>query len=79
MPANPRRPRDTNELASFIVAIAVGEKVNDSRPAADSAATAARRKRGAIGGKTRAANLEPKNRRAIAKKAAAARWSSRSK
>jgi hypothetical protein len=77
--AMPRRPRDTNELARSIVAIATGEQVDDSRPAPDSPATALRRTRGAKGGRARAANLEPKDRRAIAKKAAAARWSSRAK
>jgi hypothetical protein len=76
---NPRRPRDTNELAKSIVSIAIGEKENDSRPTADSATTLAQRRRAAKGGKARAANLEPKERRTIAKKAAAARWSSRTK
>jgi hypothetical protein len=74
----PRRPRDTNELAKSIVSIATGEIEDDPRPAAD-AVTARRRRHGAKGGKTRAANLEPKERRAIARKAATARWSSRTK
>jgi hypothetical protein len=77
--AMPRRPRDTNELARSIVSIATGEQENDSRPAQDSPVTASRKKRGAKGGKARAANLEPKERRAIAQKAASARWSSRTK
>jgi hypothetical protein len=72
-------PRDTNEPAHSIVAGATGEQESDSKSVTDSPATALRRTRGAKGGRTRAANLEPKERRAIAKKAAAARWSSRAK
>lgn len=61
----PKRPRDSAQLAKFIVEIASGERVNDKpvqRPAQSK------------GGKARAAKLSTQKRRAIAKKGAAARW-----
>jgi hypothetical protein len=61
----PARPRDMNELAARIGAIATGEIEDDSRPV-DAAAV----KRG----KARAAKLTPARRKQIAKKAAAVRW-----
>jgi hypothetical protein len=65
------RPRDPAQLAKLIVDIATGEvedRVEDGR---DAAAAALGRK----GGAARAANLSKAQRSAIAKKAAAARWS----
>ena len=62
----PKRPRDSAQLAKFIVEIATGERPND-RPTETSEAA---RKRGVA----RAAKLTPAKRRKIAKKAAAARW-----
>jgi hypothetical protein len=65
MPKHPRRPKDSADLARLVVEIASGEKPNDSFPVATPAT-----KRG----EARAAALTPKRRKAIAKKAAAARW-----
>jgi hypothetical protein len=71
----PKRPRDTNQLAHFISQIATGEladvKTDDGK---DPAAVALGRKGGLKGGKARADSMTAKQRQAIAKKAAAARW-----
>ena len=67
---NPKRPRDTAELAKLIVEIATHEKPN-VKPLANDAAV--RR------GNARADALTPRKRSAIAKKAARARWAKREK
>lgn len=73
---NPKRPRDPNQLAHLIAAIATGEvddvKTDDGK---NPAAVALGRKGGLKGGKARAKKLTAKERSAIAKKAAEARWS----
>jgi hypothetical protein len=75
MAKNLKRPRDTNQLAHFITQIATGEladvKTDDGK---DPAAVALGRKGGLKGGKARAEKLTGKQRSAIAKKAAKARW-----
>jgi hypothetical protein len=65
-------PRDPNQRAKAILDIATGEtrQVADTR---NPAAVAL----GSMGGKTRAKNLSPTKRKAIAKKAAKARWDNR--
>lgn len=72
---NPKRPRDTNQLAKFIADVATGEvelpKTDDGK---DPAAVALGRKGGLKGGKARAASLTAEQRSEIAKKAANARW-----
>jgi hypothetical protein len=71
-----KRPRDTNQLAKFIVDMASGEASPDA-PVDDGknpAAVALGRLGGLKGGKARAASLTQKKRAAIAKKAARARW-----
>ena len=72
---NPKRPRDPNQLAHLIAAIATGEaddvKTDDGK---NPAAVALGRKGGLKGGKARAESMSPKERSAIAKKAATARW-----
>jgi hypothetical protein len=74
----PKRPRDTNQLAKFIVDLATGEqaepKTDDGK---DPAAVAMGRKGGLKGGKARAHSLSSKQRSAIAKKAAQERWKAR--
>ena len=77
MTTKPKRPRDPNQLAHLIAAIATGE-VEDANPdvGKDPAAVALGRKGGLKGGKARAAKLTPEKWSAIAKKAAKARWSS---
>lgn len=75
MPSNPKRPRDPNQLAHLIAAIATGEtddvKTQDGK---NPAAVALGRKGGLKGGKARAKALTPNQRALIAKKAADARW-----
>jgi hypothetical protein len=71
----PKRPRDTNQLAKFIVERSVGERDEPDPNAGKSASAVERGRRGGVkGGAARAAALSPRKRRAIAKKAAAARW-----
>lgn len=73
----PKRPRDVNQLAKLIVDIATGDAPAEPVPdtsGKDPSAVALGRKGGLKGGKARAAALSPAKRKAIAKKAAAARW-----
>lgn len=70
MTDRPKRPRDANQLAKFIVDVATGGA--DEAPEPQKAG--AQQKGGLKGGKARAAKLSPEERAAIAKKAAKARW-----
>ncbi len=63
-------PADMNQRAHAIGRIATGE----DQPVEESAKAAAGRKGGQKGGKARADKLSAAKRKAIAKKAAAARW-----
>jgi hypothetical protein len=79
MPKRSRRkaePEDTNQIAARIIetvaGVAESAKETISRVAAELG-----RRGGLRGGKARANALSPNKRRAIAKKAAAARWSKR--
>lgn len=75
-----KRPTDPNELASQLVAEAVGDVPPfDPDEGKDPAAVALGRKGGLKGGKARAASMTPEQRREAAKKAAAARWGNRPK
>ena len=71
----PKRPRDTNQLAHMIAQLATGElddvKTEDGK---DPAAVSLGRRGGLKGGKARADSMTPSQRKAIAKKAAKARW-----
>lgn len=71
-----KRPRDPNKLAASIIADATSDKPSD-QPADDKnpAAVALGRLGGLKGGKARAEKLSPERRKAIARKAAKARWS----
>lgn len=73
---HPKRPRDMNQLAKAIVDISVGEAPPDPDPddGKNPAAVALGRLGGLKGGKARAKKLSAAKRKAIAKKAAAARW-----
>jgi len=62
----PKRPRDTAQLAKFMVDMATGKQPKDA-PAPEDAAAVKR-------GNARAEALSPRKRKAIAKKGAAARW-----
>ena len=70
--ANPKRPRDVNQLAKMIVDISTGE-IEEEAPV-ESPKAKAGRIGGLKGGKARAVTLTPAQRSAIAKKAAEARW-----
>lgn len=72
----PKRPRDTNQLAKFIVDLATGEAEEAPSPdeGKDPAAVALGRKGGLKGGKARADSMTPERRAEIAKKAAESRW-----
>ena len=75
MVSRPKRPRDTNQLAKFIVDLAIGEaEEKDPDAGKDPAAVALGRKGGLKGGKARAASLSPRKRKMLAKAAATARW-----
>jgi hypothetical protein len=63
----PKRPRDTNQLAKFLVDRASGEAPKDKPKSR-------RAEGGKVGGKARAAALSKEERGAIARKGAAARW-----
>jgi hypothetical protein len=69
MPKPPKRPRDMMQLAKMVGEIATGERVDEASSTPDAAAV----KRG----KARADSLTPRKRKAIAKKAAMARWKRR--
>ena len=72
--SKPKRPRDTNQLAKFIMDLATGEVAPKTDDGKDPAAVALGRKGGLKGGKARAANMTPDQRAEIARVAAQARW-----
>lgn len=75
MATKPKRPRDPNQLAKLIAAIATGEADNlKTEDGKDPSAVALGRKGGLKGGKARAESLTAKERSSIAKKAAKTRW-----
>jgi hypothetical protein len=71
-PRGERRPADVIGNAVHVMRIATGEV--EETVQAPSAAKEYMRQGGLKGGKARAAKLSPAKRKAIAKKAAAARW-----
>jgi hypothetical protein len=74
-------PRDVNVRAFAIGEMATSEAAPEPETADEGknpAAVALGRLGGSKGGKARAANLSPRKRRQIAKKAAIARWSKKS-
>lgn len=76
MPKRSSTNEDENESAFRILQAATGTKaaLNDDRDAVSAAAAALGRRGGLKGGPARAAKLSPAKRKAIAKKAAEARW-----
>lgn len=75
---HPKRPRDTNQLAKFILDVATGE-VEDRAPTPEEEgknphAVRAGRLGGQKGGEARAKALTSKQRSTAAKRAARARW-----
>lgn len=77
MPVRKKRPRDPITLAKLIGDIATGQVDDRQEDHRDPAAVSLGRRGGLKGGKARAAKLSPTKRKAIAKKAAAARWTKR--
>jgi len=79
MHTRPRKvPADVNTNAVRVAMIATGEAPKPAKPRKKNPAAVALGKLGASkGGKARAAALSPKERSAIAKKAAAERWGKR--
>jgi hypothetical protein len=77
MATKPKRPRDTNQLAKFIVDLATGDAADPSPvdDGKDPAAVALGRKGGLKGGKARAESMTAKRRAEIAKRAAKTHWS----
>ena len=76
MPKRSRMPRDPNQLAKAVVDFATRQREPDPEPPAkDPAAVSLGRRGGLVGGKARAANMTPDERRESARKAAQARWS----
>ena len=72
MPKGPRgekRPADVIGWAVNVTRIATGEEEDDREPVASAAAQL-----GKLGGAARARQLSPERRKAIARKAAKARW-----
>jgi hypothetical protein len=70
MTKTPKRPRDSNQLAKFVIDAATSE----CGPVVDTPKQARARKAGAAGGPARAMALTAEQRAEIAKAAAAARW-----
>jgi hypothetical protein len=70
-----KRPRDTNQLAKFIVDLTTGQiPTPDPYKGKDHQKVDAGRLGGMSGGKARAESLSGKKRKEIAKRAATARW-----
>jgi len=78
MTKTPKRPRDPNQLANFIVDVASGA-IEDRAPTSeeqrkDPAAVARGKAGGEKGGRARSNNLSSDRRTEIARSAAAKRW-----
>lgn len=80
MTDRPKRPRDANQLAKLIVDLATGEAVEAGRPEQrkNPAAVELGRLGGLKGGRARAESLSPDQRSEIARKAAHARYGTKS-
>ena len=73
--AKPKRPRDVNQLAKFVVGLATGEIIEpDPLEGKDRQKAMNGAKGGMKGGTERAKSLTAKERREIASRAAATRW-----
>jgi len=70
MATTPKRPRDTNQLAKYIVDLTTGEEIEPEMTPKQQAG----QKGGLKGGSARKDALSPEQRRDIARKAAAKRW-----
>jgi len=77
-PPAKRPPKDTNQLARYIVEVTTGEAEKIEPPVKNPHAQVLGRLGGLKGGKARAGKLSAKKRKTSAKKAADARWVIRS-
>ncbi|MCM3872654.1 MAG: hypothetical protein ND895_18390 [Pyrinomonadaceae bacterium] len=77
MPAK-RPPKDTNQLAKYILEVTTGEAETIEPPVKNPHAQALGRLGGLKGGKARAETLTTSQRKQSAKKAALARWKDKS-
>jgi hypothetical protein len=69
-----RPPKDTNQLAKYILDVTTGEAEKIEPPKKNAAAQALSRLGASKGGKARAKTLSAKKRKEIAKRAAEVRW-----
>lgn len=79
MTKHPKRPRDLNQWAAQMVALATGNAQEPAPPQKNQAAAELGRRGGLKGGKARAESMTAKQRSIAAKKAAKARWDRTSK
>ena len=70
-----RPPKDTNQLAKYILDVTTGETEKIEPPVKNPHAQALSKLGASKGGKARAKSLSSRKRSAIAKKAAETRWS----
>lgn len=70
-----RPPKETNQLAKYILEVTTGETEKIEPPKKNATFAALSALGASKGGKARAKSLSSKKRKAIAKKAANARWS----
>lgn len=68
-------PKDTNELAAYILRVSTGDETKIEPPVKNPHAVALSKLGAAKGGEARKNALSPRKRKQIAKKAAEARWS----
>lgn len=74
-----RPPKDANELAKYILDVTTGDAEKIEPPKKDSAAVELGRRGGLKSAQTRNQRLSPTKRKAIARKAAKARWGKQTK
>jgi hypothetical protein len=74
--ARPKRPADFAQRAKLIVDMLTGQAPNDSAKVPPARVSKVRTAAAKKGGKARAKKLSPRKRKAIARKAARARWAS---
>jgi hypothetical protein len=78
MPTRLRKKKDLNETAFDLVQQVTVQNQIATLPVKNPAAVALGKLGGSKGGKARAANLSPQRRKAIARRAANARWGKKS-
>jgi hypothetical protein len=74
-----RPPKDPNQLAKYILDVTTGDAEKIEPPKKDPAAVELGRRGGLKSAQSRSSRLSPTKRKAIAKKAAKARWATNKK